>query len=155
MSISTIVTCPRCDQRMEPTQLGMMRCPCGLTCHESTAANEAVREGYRESRKRQALQTDPDFPSKEEREALAFAFEAAAGSSGGQTRMRRLLFAWFNAQELGGFDFTDLWSLDQRHLSAALTIIRMIARSPMGWYPEHYGYDADMTALVETYGPRQ
>lgn len=88
----------------------------------------------------------------EDSTALAFVFEAARGCSGGQRRMRKLLFAWHNALELGGFDFSDLWQLDEAHREAALRVIALIARGPSGWYPEHYGYGEEMQALIAEFG---
>lgn len=93
------------------------------------------------------------FPSEREADALAFVFRVAPMQYGAAGRIRQLLFAWHNAGELGGFDLADLWSLDDEHRAAALTLIGMIGRSPVGWYPSHYGYAADMMALIETYGP--
>jgi hypothetical protein len=93
------------------------------------------------------------FPTEQECEALAFCFRVAAMGYGGARRIRSLIFSWHNAAELGGFDLTDLWSLDEQHRAAVLTLINMIARGPLGWYPSHYGYGADMMALIETYGP--
>jgi hypothetical protein len=93
-------------------------------------------------------------PSPREQQALAFCFRIALEHDhGGAKRLRRLLFAWHNAAELGGFDFADLWSLDDEYRGHAMAVINMIARSPQGWYAEHYGYSADMAAIVDTYGP--
>jgi hypothetical protein len=93
------------------------------------------------------------FPTERECDALAFCFEVAQRDHGGARRIRQLLYAWHNGAELGGFDLADLWSLDETYRGHALTLIGMVARSPCGWYAEHYGYAADMVALIETYGP--
>jgi hypothetical protein len=155
--LGQLVTCPRCDQRM--TRRGVRGvdtpdewvCQCGLSCTAEGARSEHVRAGFAAS-KRHAAEA-ATVPNEKEQAALAFCFRAAAGDSGGQRRVRQFLFAWHNATELGGFDFADLWSLDERHLAAVLTLINMIARGETGHYPHHYGYEADMEALIETYGP--
>jgi hypothetical protein len=159
-AVAELVTCPRCDQRMTRARPHSKRafggadewaCACGLSCTAEGARSEHVRAGFAAS-KRHAAEA-ATVPNEKEQAALAFCFRAASGDSGGQRRVRQFLFAWHNATELGGFDFADLWSLDERHLDAVLTLIKMIARGETGYYPHHYGYEADMEALIETYGP--
>lgn len=94
------------------------------------------------------------FPTDGELAALDRCFTRAFGCSGGESRVRRLLFAWHNAEELGGFDLTDLWSLDESWRSDALTVIKMIARSPQGWYADRYGYGEQMESLVKTFATK-
>lgn len=94
------------------------------------------------------------FPTEAEADSLAFCFRIALEHDhGGAQKLRRLLYAWHNGRELGGFDFADLWSFDETYLKHALTVINMIARSPVGWYAEHYGYGADMIAIIEQHHP--
>jgi hypothetical protein len=147
-----LVTCPRCKERMTAVKgrPSMVKCVCGVSCTIDTARNE---ERMRQLAKLHAAQEA--VPNKVEAAALARVFSRAAGCSGGETRLRKLLFAWHNAVELGGFDLTDLWSLSDEWRADALTVIGMIARGPQGWYPSHYGYEADMMALIETFGPEQ
>lgn len=95
-----------------------------------------------------------DFPTQAERDALARCFERARGSSGGEARVRRFLFAWWNAPELGGFDFSDLWGLSHVWRADVLTVIGMIARGPDGWYADKYGHGKDMEALWKQFGPK-
>jgi hypothetical protein len=69
-------------------------------------------------------------PTPDELDALEHIFKLAEGYSGGSLRARRLLGAWWNGGELGGFDFADLWSLDAQ----AVTVVHMICRLPAGFY---------------------
>jgi hypothetical protein len=92
------------------------------------------------------------FPTEAELEALRRCFTRAAGVSGGEARVRRLLFAWHNATELGGFDLTDLWGLSDDWRDDCLTVIRMIARGPQGWYADRYGFGEGMQALIARFG---
>lgn len=69
-----------------------------------------------------------------QRKALDLIWYWAEKDTGGSARCRRLLYAWWNARELGGFDFADLWSLDDDLLPAAMTVINMIATLPPGTY---------------------
>jgi hypothetical protein len=153
--IAELVTCPRCDARMVPHAVAMVgdgyHCECGISCTAEAARSAHVRESYAATKRRAAEAAT--VPNEKEQAALAFCFRAAAGDSGGQRRVRQFLFAWHNAGELGGFDFADLWSLDEKHLDAVLTVALMIARGPTGYYPHHYGYESDMEALIESYGP--
>jgi len=151
-----LVTCPRCGGRMVPHAVAMVgdgyHCECGISCTAEAARSAHVRErGYAATKRRAAEAAT--VPNEKEQAALAFCFRAARGDSGGQRRVRQFLFSWHNARELGGFDFADLWSLDEKHLDAVLTVALMIARGPTGYYPHHYGYESDMEALIETYGP--
>jgi hypothetical protein len=87
--------------------------------------------------------------SDAERRALTRLFDVAEGYSGGSLRVRTLLCAWWNGAELGGFDFADLWSLDDGLLEAALTVIRLIARVPQGTYADKWPeFDERMRALA-------
>ena len=84
-----------------------------------------------------------------ERAALDRLFTLAEGFSGGATRARSLLCAWWNGAELGGFDFADLWSFDRDNLAAAVTVIHLIARAPCGTYADSWPeFAARMRALA-------
>jgi hypothetical protein len=151
-----LVTCPRCGGRMTHRQgrpAELLTCDCGISCTAEAASNQHARESFAATKRRAAEAAT--VPNEKEQAALAFCFRAARGDSGGQRRVRQFLFAWHNAGELGGFDFADLWSLDEKHLDAVLTVTLMIARGQTGYYPHHYGYEADMEALIETYGPER
>jgi hypothetical protein len=81
--------------------------------------------------------------------ALARVFDVAEGYGGGALRARKLLCAWWNGAELGGFDFADLWSLDDDILQSALVVIGLIARLPSGTYPDKWPEFAErMRALA-------
>lgn len=86
-----------------------------------------------------------------EQAALRRCFQRAAGVSGGEATVRRLLFAWYNATELGGFDIADLWGLSDDWREDCLTVIAMVARGPQGWYADRYGFGDEMRALVERF----
>lgn len=71
-----------------------------------------------------------------QRDALERLFDLAEGYSGGSYRARRLLCAWWNGGELGGFDLADLWSFDDVHRRAAVVVITWIAELPQGTYAD-------------------
>lgn len=99
-----------------------------------------------------SLSTSTFKPTDEERAALERCFDRAFGLHGGARRVRSLLFAWHNATELGGFDLSDLFAMDEDYLRDALAVINLIGRGPMGWYPPEYGYRRHMEALIEQFG---
>lgn len=88
-----------------------------------------------------AARANAPVPSAAELAALEHVFNLAEGHSGGSLRARRLLGAWWNGDELGGFDFADLWSLDPE----AVTVVAMICRLPAGTYAHD---------LPGSFGPR-
>lgn len=61
-------------------------------------------------------------PTAGEHEALRRLFDLAEGHGGGALKARTLLCAWWNATELGGFDFADLWGFDANHLVSAMVL---------------------------------
>jgi hypothetical protein len=69
-------------------------------------------------------------PTDAELAALEHIFTLAEGHSGGSRRARSLLGAWWNGDELGGFNFADLWSLDPQ----AVVVVQLICRLPPGTY---------------------
>lgn len=80
-------------------------------------------------------------------------FTLAEGFGGGARRAQNLLCAWYNAEELGGFDFADLWSFDNEHLGAVVAVILLIGRLPQGTYPNDIeGFDARMRAVAARRG---
>lgn len=89
-------------------------------------------------------------PNEHELTALSRMFDLAEGFGGGAQRARSLLCAWWNGTELGGFDFADLWSLDEANLAAAVAVIQLIARAPVGTYADAIdGFGDRMRALAE------
>jgi hypothetical protein len=90
------------------------------------------------------------IPTPTEIAALERLFELAEGYGGGAARARRLLCAWYNGAELGGFDFADLWYFDEEHLRAAAVVLQLIVRTPQGTYPNDLeGFSARMRNLAE------
>jgi hypothetical protein len=94
-------------------------------------------------------------PTSEELHALRRVFDGAREYHGGAARLRSFLLAWHNGAEFYGFDFADLWSLDPDNLRDVMTLINMIARGPVGWYPAENGYGAQIQQLIETFKPKR
>jgi hypothetical protein len=84
-----------------------------------------------------------------ERAALERLFDLAEGYGGGAARARRLLCAWHNAPELGGFDFADLWGFDVERRYEAALVLQLIVRAPEGTYPSDLeGFKTRMEGLA-------
>ena len=76
----------------------------------------------------------------------------AEGDTGGSRAAANFLLAWWNARDLGGFDPTDLWALDERFggdVLIAMSFMRLNRE-----YPTALGIGRDrMVALVERWRP--
>lgn len=85
--------------------------------------------------------------------ALQRLIEIAKGDSGQCRRVANFLLAWWNAGELGGFDFTDLWNVDRVIADDMVSVFGLVARHHN--YPSHYGYQADFESLVRFWRPQR
>lgn len=81
-----------------------------------------------------------------ELKALERLVAIAKSDTGQSARVANFLLAWWNAGDNGGFDFTDLWNVDQAIVDDMQTVFGLIAR--MRAYPDAFGFEADMRQLV-------
>lgn len=79
-------------------------------------------------------------------EALSRLIKIAKRDTGQSARVANFLLAWWNARDNGGFDFTDLWNVDEAIANDMHVVFGLIASSRS--YPDAYGYDADIRQLV-------
>jgi hypothetical protein len=86
------------------------------------------------------------MPTKEI-DALDRLFAIARCDTHQSKRVADFLLAWWNARRDGGFDLTSLWNLDEAICEDLAVVFNLIARSRH--YPDAYGYDAAIRALVE------
>jgi hypothetical protein len=61
------------------------------------------------------------------------------------------LLAWWNAGELGGFDLTDAWGLDEALREDLVTLFGFIARNKI--YPSAYSFRSEFEDLVRLWRP--
>ncbi len=61
------------------------------------------------------------------------------------------LLAWWNAGELGGFDLTDAWGLDEALREDLATLFGFIARNKV--YPSAYSFRSEFEDLVRLWRP--
>ncbi|MFV0275814.1 MAG: hypothetical protein ACK5HY_01330 [Parahaliea sp.] len=69
-----------------------------------------------------------------ERRALERLITIAKSDTGSSRRVANFLLAWWNAEENGGFDFTDLWGLDAEVADDILVIVHFLTKRNM--YPD-------------------
>jgi hypothetical protein len=84
-----------------------------------------------------------------QREALERLIQIALGNTGQSARVANFLLAWWNAEECGGFDLTDLWRVDASIAADMVTVFGMVAERNN--YPDTLGYGAGFEKLVSSW----
>jgi hypothetical protein len=80
-------------------------------------------------------------------QALRRLLQITAGSTGQSRKVADFLLAWHNAEENGGWDPVDLWSVDARIADDILAVLHLISASHC--YPPELGFDPEITAVWE------
>jgi hypothetical protein len=70
----------------------------------------------------------------------------AEGDSGQSRIVADFLLAWWNADEYGGFNLTDVWALDERIAEDMLAVFTQIVHSRS--YPDALGYEKEFESIV-------
>ena len=78
----------------------------------------------------------------EQRWPVARLIAIALRNTGQSRRVADFLLAWHNAAENGGWDPTDLWSVDDAIASDILTTLSLIAADHR--YPSDLGFEKDL-----------
>ena len=86
-----------------------------------------------------------------QRAALERLLGHAARDTGQSRRVANFLLAWWNAQECGGFDLTELWAVDDAIAADMVTVFGFIANTQR--YPDTLGFEAAFAALVRQWRP--
>ena len=75
-----------------------------------------------------------------------------ARSNTGQLRhVANFILAWWNADNLGGFDLFDIFTVDRDVARDMATVVHRLAESPVAEYPETYR--AEIADLIELWRP--
>ncbi|UNP30727.1 DUF7673 family protein [Lysobacter gummosus] len=82
---------------------------------------------------------------------LELLIDVASNDTGQSRRVANLLLSWWNADECGGFDPTDLWCLDSNIRDSALRLIIYVAKVQR--HPDKLGYARQFERLVRTWRP--
>jgi len=80
------------------------------------------------------------------RAALERLLEVAQADTHQARYAANFLLAWWNAGELGGFDLTDAWGLDDALREDLVTLFGFIARNKV--YPSAYSFRPQFEDLV-------
>jgi hypothetical protein len=83
--------------------------------------------------------------------ALERLLDIAQGDTGQSRIVANFLLAWWNAEECGGFDLTDLWGVDTSIAADILRVFAMVAGSQR--YPDDMGYRNYFDAILHTWRP--
>ena len=79
------------------------------------------------------------FTNQAEYEALARLLEIARTTNSGQARrVADFLLAWYNAEENGAWNPTDLWNVDAAIANDMLTVLQLIRQAQT--YPDELGF---------------
>lgn len=93
----------------------------------------------------------PDSPELEAatrlmKDAVVRLIEIAMRDTGQSKRVADFLLAWYNAEENGGWDPTDLWSLDESIRGDMLTVLELM-RFREGKYPNDMGFEREIQLI--------
>ena len=70
----------------------------------------------------------------------------AQGDSGQSRVVADFLLAWWNADEYGGFNLTDVWAVDEKIAADMLAVFEQLTHCRR--YPENFGYEEEFEAIV-------
>ncbi len=87
-----------------------------------------------------------------QRSALERLIGIAQSNTGQSRKVANFLLAWWNAQECGGFDLTDVWNVDPAIAEDMLTVFSLLIRCID--YPDTLGYASEFDGLVRAWRPR-
>ncbi|HWE53628.1 MAG TPA: hypothetical protein VG273_27815 [Bryobacteraceae bacterium] len=77
---------------------------------------------------------------------IARLIEIARRDTGQSRKVADFLLAWHNATENGGWDITDLWSVDEQIAADMLTVLEYVASNP-GKYPSDIGFEREIEII--------
>ena len=84
--------------------------------------------------------------------ALRRLLNLARGDTGQSGKVANFLLAWWNARNCGGWDLTDLWTVDNAIAADMLLVAAFIATNHE--YPDSYGLQLEFEALVARWRPQ-
>lgn len=81
-----------------------------------------------------------------QRQALERLIAIAKRDTGQCRRVANFLLSWFNGPVCGGWDVTDVWSLDPHITRDIFIVLALISERP--GYPDALGYDDDFQVVA-------
>jgi hypothetical protein len=85
------------------------------------------------------------------RAALDRLIRIAQGDTGQSRKVANFLLAWWNADECGGFDLTDMWGVDAPIAADIMTVFALLPTCQH--YPDTLGYRVQFEAIVRAWRP--
>ena len=85
------------------------------------------------------------------RAALERLIGIARADTGQSRKVANFLLAWWNAEECGGFDLTDLWGVDAPVAADMVTVFALVAGRQQ--YPDTLGYGKQFEAMDRAWRP--
>lgn len=82
--------------------------------------------------------------------ALHRLIDIARRDTGQSKKVASFLLAWWNAEQLGGFDLTDLWAVDAAIEADMLDVIALIAAN-RGKYPNDFGLTREFQEIIKVW----
>lgn len=82
-----------------------------------------------------------------EKLALQRLIQIAKRDTGQSRRVASFLLSWWNAKTFGGFDPTDLWTLDDGIVADILLVLQLISKNT-GKYPDAFELADEFEAII-------
>jgi len=89
--------------------------------------------------------------STHQRAALERLIQIAQRDTGQSRRVANFLLAWWNAEECGGFDLTDIWQVDSAIAADIVTVFGLLADRHT--YPDSLGYGVQFKQILQAWRP--
>lgn len=87
-----------------------------------------------------------------QRQALERLIAIAKRDTGQCRRVADFLLSWWNGDACGGWQITDVWSLDHEITDDILVVLRLVAQE---WaYPDSLGYNDDFREILRQWRPQ-
>jgi hypothetical protein len=86
-----------------------------------------------------------------QRASLERLIKIAEGDTGQCRKVANFLLAWWNAEECGGFDLTEVWGVDAAIAADMVIVFDLIAAQNN--YPDTLGYGEAFERLVTAWRP--
>ena len=86
-----------------------------------------------------------------QRQALERLIAIAKRDTGQSRRVADFLLSWWNSETCGGWDITDVWSLDRAITEDIFVVLRLVTQE---WaYPDNLGYKDDFQGILRQWRP--
>jgi hypothetical protein len=83
----------------------------------------------------------------EEHLALQRLVQIAKRDTGQSRRVASFLLSWWDAEENGGFDLTDVWGLDDEIVADIVRVIQLVSKNA-GRYPGAFELNDEFKAII-------